>query len=739
MDSQSQTADGQADASDVLAAVRHPDDFDSAPPDDIFDRLPVPDDPEPEPVDLFGTTPTAIAATAAPQWLDVQTDGIPAELKPLPQFVCWAYERRADDEGPTKIPYTPDGKRWAKANDATTWGRFQEALATYNRRRNKFAGIGFEFAAGGGIVGIDLDDCRDQKTGELKRWAIDAIGRFNSYAEISPSGTGVKIWCRGKIQCDGTGKKRAYHDGAVEMYGRGRFFAMTGHRFESAPSTVNEAQAAIDWLWAAVFAEPKRPERNGHTAARDDDRIIDRARKYVATMDIAIQGQRGSDDAMDVACVLVLGFDLTPEQAYPLFVEYSGKCKPPWSEREIWHKLKSADAKAGERGYLRDAQRNGHVAPATHPGAGQASRPQERVEYQLITCRELDAADYDLEYLIDHMLVARQPCVFAGGKKCLKTSLLIDLAIALATGTPFVDRFQIRRAARVLLMTGESGLATIQETARRISAAKGLALSEVAGLIFSPQLPLFGHLLHMDAVAETLAANQIEVLVVDPAYLAMPTDGNESSLFAMGALLRGIADVCQKAGVTFILAHHTRKTLTDPYAPPELEDIAWAGFNEFARQWVLVGRRERYEPGSGQHRLWLNAGGSAGHSSCWALDISEGAYDGRTPRTWQVSLLRAEEARQDAEQRQESAKVEKASTKQTMKVEAATKKLVQAAVKYPNGETKRTLFDTAGLSNALGNLALAAAIDAKAMVACEVTKGKQRAPREGYKLRPDGE
>ncbi len=667
------------------------------------------------------------------KWLDVLPDTIPAELKALPQFVLWAFEPRTHGEQPTKIPHCPRTYFMAKANDPKTWGSFGSAMSGYTSGRPRWAGIGFEFAVDGGMVGIDLDDCRDPDTGELKQWATETIARFNSYAEISPSGTGVKIWARGKIPCDGTGRKRPYHDGAVEMYGHGRYFAVTGHRLESGPATINPAQEAIDWLWATAFAEPKRQERNGHAAARDDDRIIDRARKYVATMDVAIDGQGGSDDAIKVAGALVRGFDLSPEQAYPLFVEYSDRCQPPWSEREIWHKLKSADAKAGERGYLRDAQRNGHHTAA--PAAKQ--REPEPVEYELITCRQLDAADYDLEYLIDHMLVARQPCVFAGGKKCLKTSLLIDLAIALAMGRAFLGKFAVRRAARVLLMTGESGLATIQETARRIAAAMGLSLAEVNGLMFSPQLPMFGHLLHMEAIAETLAANEIEVLIVDPAYLSMPTDGNEGSLFAMGALLRGMAELCQKAGVTFVLAHHTRKTLTDPFAPPELEDIAWAGFNEFARQWVLVGRRERYEPGSGNHCLWLNAGGSAGHSSCWALNIAEGVYDGRTPRRWEVSLKRAEEARQEAEQRQESAKVEKASTKHGMKVEAATKKLVQAAAKYPAGETKNTLFGTAGLSGGLGNLALAAAIEAKAIVPCEVTKGNQRTPREGYKLRPD--
>lgn len=288
-------------------------------------------------------------------------------------------------------------------------------------------------------------------------------------------------------------------------------------------------------------------------------------------------------------------------------------------------------------------------------GPAATDRP---IEYRGLTCAELDRNAYDLEYLIENVLVARQPCILAGGKKCMKTSILIDIGISLAMGGRFLGYAKVNRAARVGIMTGESGLATVQETARRIAEKAGYSLGDVGGLVFSEDLPRFGSLLHEDALRRFIDDYELEVVCIDPAYMAMPgTDAG--NLFIQGELLRGVTKVCTETGCTMILAHHCRKTKVDPFSPPELEDIAWAGFQEFARQWLLVGRRELYQPGSGEHRLWLSVGGSAGHGALWALDINEGTRETPGGRYWDCTVMRADEARKDVQERQEQTKREK--------------------------------------------------------------------------------
>lgn len=62
-------------------------------------------------------------------------------------------------------------------------------LATHGEvNAGHYEGVGFEFNSGG-IVGVDFDHCI--QGGKLDAWAAAWVERFNSYTEVSPSGTGL--------------------------------------------------------------------------------------------------------------------------------------------------------------------------------------------------------------------------------------------------------------------------------------------------------------------------------------------------------------------------------------------------------------------------------------------------------------------------------------------------------------------------------------------------------------------
>jgi RecA-family ATPase len=147
-----------------------------------------------------------------------------------------------------------------------------------------------------------------------------------------------------------------------------------------------------------------------------------------------------------------------------------------------------------------------------------------------VTSAELDAAEFNIEYLIDRTLVAGQPCIVAGGKKTLKTSLILDLGISLSIGGFFLGKLKVNRACRVGIMSGESGMPVLQETARRIARAAGYSLSDLSGIVWSDELPRFGNVEHAGALREFIMGDELEVLFVDPAYKCMP-GADASNLF----------------------------------------------------------------------------------------------------------------------------------------------------------------------------------------------------------------
>lgn len=91
---------------------------------------------------------------------------------------------------------------------------------------------------------------------------------------------------------------------------------------------------------AEARARQEAARRRPSVASTSGD-IVERVRRYVAKMPIAIEGAGGSRDAFNVACQIVADI---PDHAtqFALFEEYSARCQPPWSEKEIEHKLADA-------------------------------------------------------------------------------------------------------------------------------------------------------------------------------------------------------------------------------------------------------------------------------------------------------------------------------------------------------------------------------------------------------------
>lgn len=125
----------------------------------------------------------------------------------------------------SKVPLTIAG-RAASSTDPATWSSFRAAKASA-------AGVGLGFVLNGdGIVCLDLDHCLP---GGVATRAVEILlaSLPETFIEVSPSGEGLHVFGRGLVARG----RRLRRDGVnIEVYGQGRYIAMTGQRFRGTPS-----------------------------------------------------------------------------------------------------------------------------------------------------------------------------------------------------------------------------------------------------------------------------------------------------------------------------------------------------------------------------------------------------------------------------------------------------------------------------------------------------------------------
>lgn len=361
-------------------------------------------------------------------------------------------------------------------------------------------------------------------------------------------------------------------------------------------------------------------------------------------------------------------------------------------------------------------------------------RRNTATRYRRFTAAELDSAEIDVEYLVDGVLAARHVGGIIGASKSLKTTIAADLAFSVATGGHFLGYFPVVQSARTAFMSGESGLPTLQETLRRIARAAGRELRDATDLIISDELPQLGSTDHMTALRRFIEHDAIELLIIDPLYLCADTDGREGSLFAMGALLRSVAEVATDCGTTLLILHHMTQTSqkTSGDRNPELFDSAWAGTQQFFRQWIAINRRSAYDPEhAGHHELRLVAGGSMGHATGVALDIDEGSRADPDGRRWDVTVRSLSEVRVEKQTAGDAEREEQRRLKFEADCELVRRKLDAI---HPVGATKTTLRGRCRFSSDRLNAALAELDEQGIVETCHVKVSNHKTPHTGYRL-----
>ncbi len=271
---------------------------------------------------------------------------IPDALKQKPQWVCWRLEDR--DGKQTKIPYNPTIGTMASSTDPATWSGYKEAVVAFEK--NEYTGIGYVFSKDDPFCGIDIDNCIEN--GKLKPWAVDILLKLDSYTEISPSGTGVKVFVR--AEKPGNKCRKAYQDGEVEMYHAKRYFTVTGAVMSEYSNSIEERQDELSKIYDDTFGasqnksdEPKDPKEQNRQEKSvpisnnllTDDEILNiirhskQADRFNSLWSGDTTGYDDDDSRADAAlCATLAFYTKDPRQIDSIFRQ-SGLIRAKWDEK----------------------------------------------------------------------------------------------------------------------------------------------------------------------------------------------------------------------------------------------------------------------------------------------------------------------------------------------------------------------------------------------------------------------
>ena len=417
------------------------------------------------------------------------------------------------------------------------------------------------------------------------------------------------------------------------------------------------------------------------------------------------------------------------------------ECKHNSCNGRGWQDFKEAIGKPDPDHYdppYPDHQGNGQAdqgpaADATHqrPGSGKERFP-------LVTCATLDAEDYTPRPIITDCLYTGHPAVIGGMFKTLKTLAAVDAAISIASGKPFLNHFTVPEPLRVVYFTGEGGPSIMQEYGRRVAASKGLRLSDVRNLYLCFTIPKLESLPDLDAVQRIHDATAAELMIFDNLMLALSGD-EAGNVFKMGQILGNVIRICNDREITPGFIHHFKRNRSDQFAPGDLIDLTQAGAAEIAGQWWFLTRRESFDPNNpGEHRLSLNIGGRLGHGCLHALDIHEGRLSDPGGRRWEVEVLRPDEVRKEADDRQAEARRRRAEERAAAALERDRAELVKIMARLKNPQTKSDLRARVSFGHGRFDKAFASLAGDETFEPAQATKGNNRT-FEAWKLRSESD
>ncbi|MGJ3264311.1 MAG: AAA family ATPase [Salinarimonas sp.] len=517
-------------------------------------------------------------------------------LRGFRQWVAWKSVQDAPGKKARKVPVDPHTGRNGSSTSPATWGTLDDAEAC--AARLGLPGVGFALSDDDNLTGIDLDNVRDPETGALEPWAQEIIDLGETYAEVSPSGRGLRLLAIGKVDA----ALKADRAG-VEIYGRSRFVTITGAHLWQTPSAILAAPETLALLRArAEAAKPTPPPAATvarTTGASPFRAINDRALSNLAAWVPELFGSaarpapgtggyrvtsaalgRDLEEDLSITPLGIVDYgvhDLGDTRAgkrtaVDLVVEHGGA--PNEREAFLWlcRRLGVDPAAIGWKDVAGGSERDElgtQIASAILAGR-KGEEPAPLISATpFVWCEPTTIPQRDWLYGGHYIRKFLGVTVAPGGVG--KSSLTIVEALAMASGRDLLG-VQPQGRFRVWLWNGED---PIEELQRRVIAAMkyySLSREDVEGWLFldsgrtseiiiAEQTPkgVTIAIPTLKSISSTIQYNSIDVMIIDP-FVSSHRIGENDNM-AVNVVATKWAEIADECECSIELVHHSRKTM----------------------------------------------------------------------------------------------------------------------------------------------------------------------------------
>jgi len=262
---------------------------------------------------------------------------IPPEMQRQKNWVAWILKQNKDNPARMdKIPVNAVTKGLAQSNNPETWCSL--GIAIDYAVKNNLNGIGFMLSPP--FVGIDIDHCVDEQ-GNLIGIAEEVLGLMPTYAEISPSGTGIHIFCKGSLPPKG----RKNSPLGLEIYNEGRFLTFTGNLLPGHHPIITDCDKQIQEIHAKYLFKPDAPKVtrvNTDSTTLAESEVIRRAAeskngaKFLDLFNGSWQGYHSSQSEADLAFCNSLAFWTGADgQAMDSLFRQSALYRDKWDDKHF--------------------------------------------------------------------------------------------------------------------------------------------------------------------------------------------------------------------------------------------------------------------------------------------------------------------------------------------------------------------------------------------------------------------